>query len=84
MAEYMSIKPFGLNVIPSKTQEQVGKTVEEAIGSLWNPVLDYLSKNEDVFSGNVATEIDKLNLQTMRLGMTMDEGAQVRNLDAQF
>jgi len=85
MADYMSIKPFGLNVIPSKaTQEQVSKTVEEAIGGLWTPVLDYLKKNENVFSGDVSTEINKLNFQTMRLGMAMDEGKEVRNLDTNF
>lgn len=83
-ADYMSIKPFGLNVIPTKTQEQVTQSVEEAIGNLWTPVLDYLKKNEDVFSGDVSSEINKLNFQTMRLGMAMDEGKETRNLDTKF
>jgi len=84
MAEYMNIKPFGLNVIPTKTQEQVRESVEEAIGNLWSPVLDYLKKNEAVFSGNVSNEINKINFQTMRLGMAMDESTEIRNLDTKF
>ncbi len=83
-ADYMNIKPFGLNVIPTKSQEQIKENVEEAIGSLWSPVLDYLKKNEGVFSGDVAGEINKINFQTMRLGMTMNENSEVRNLDATF
>ena len=83
-ADYMNIKPFGLNVVPSKTHEQVKETVEEAIGNLWSPVLDYLEKNDGVFSGNVAEEINKINFQTMRLGMTMDGTREVRNLDTKF
>lgn len=84
MAEAFNIKPFGLNVIPSKSAEQTGKSVEKAIGNLWSPVLDYLEKNENVFKGDVASEINKVNMQTMRLGMTMDESKVTRNLDTKF
>lgn len=85
MSESFNIKPFGLNVIPStKTREQVGKNMEDAIGTLWSPVLDYLKENEDVFSGDIASEINKINFQTMRLGMVMDENKEIRNLDTKF
>ena len=84
MANAFNIKPFGLNVIPDRTAKQAAETVENAIGNLWSPVLDYLEKNNDIFNGNIATEIEKLNIQTMRLGMTMNEENTVRSLDTQF
>lgn len=84
MAEAFNVKPFGLNVIPNRTAEQTEKTVEAAIGNLWSPVLDYLKQNEDVFNGDVASEINKINLQTMRLGMTVDANNESRNLDMKF
>lgn len=84
MAEAFNVKSFGLNVIPSKTAEQTGKSMEAAIGNLWSPVLEYFKENEDVFNGDVASEINKINLQTMRLGMTVDASSERRNLDMQF
>lgn len=81
MVESFNIKPFGHNVIPQRTAEQTGQTIEKAIGNLWNPVLEYLKENEDVFKGDISSEINKLNFQTMRLGMTMNASQETRNLD---
>ena len=70
-----NIKSFGLNVIPEsqqKTVEAAASSVESAISGLWEPILGYLKENENVFSGEVLNEIDKINNQTMRLGMTLN------------
>lgn len=71
-----NIKSFGLNVIPDKqaTVEHTAQAVEGAISSMWEPILGYLEENENVFSGEVSKEIDKINNQTMRLGMTLNAG----------
>lgn len=72
-----NIKSFGLNVIPDRqrTAEHTAQTVENAIGSMWEPILGYLKENDNVFSGAVLQEIDKLQAQTMRLTLTMGPGA---------
>jgi|GEM_PF-1324582 len=90
MAEAFNMRPFGLNVMPQtrhkdgSAQQSTEKTVGKAIEQLWEPVLNYLEKNENVFNGNVIQEIEKANYQTMRLGITMNEGQPLRNLDTQF
>ena len=80
-----NIKSFGLNVIPegenSKTAEFAAKSVESAISSLWEPILDYLKENENVFSGAIETEINKTDYQAMRLGMTLNAGNPTRNIN---
>lgn len=84
VSEY-NVRPFGLNVIPDKnrTLEQTGKTIENALGNLWEPVLDYLKQNENVFSGDIASQIQKLNMQTMQLGTIVNGAQERRNLNIQ-
>ena len=80
-----NIKSFGLNVIPegdrSRTAEQTAKSVENALSSLWEPILDYLKENENVFSGAIQGEIEKTDFQAMRLGMTLNAGNPTRNIN---
>lgn len=78
-----NIKSFGLNVIPDrqKTVERTAETVENAISGLWEPILGYLKDNDNVFSGQVLNEIEKINNQTMRLGMTVNAGNEKRTLN---
>lgn len=89
MVSEFNIKAFGLNVIPDRSQtgenlaSQTAKSIENAIGTLWEPVLDYLKNNENVFSGDVGAEIQKLNMQTMQLGTVVNGGNEIRNIDIQ-
>ncbi len=78
-----NIKAFGLNVIPDrqKTLEHTSQAVEGAISNMWEPILGYLKENENVFSGVVMNEIDKIQNQTMRLGMTINAGIEKRNIN---
>ena len=82
MSTNFNVKSFGVNVIPDLRQgKQAAPTVEKAIGDMWEPVLDYLATNDNVFSGDVAREINKINLQTMQLGTIVNGDREVRNLD---
>lgn len=85
MSTNFNIKSFGLNVIPDvKQREKTAQSVEKAIGDMWVPVLDYLATNENVFSGEVAKEINKINIQTMQLGTIVNADRETRNLDTKF
>ncbi len=89
MVSEFNIKAFGLNVIPDRKEtgenfaSQTAKSIENAIGTLWEPVLDYLKNNENVFSGDVGAEIQKLNMQTMQLGTIVNGKNVIRNIDIQ-
>ena len=78
-----NIKSFGYNVIPDrqKTIEQTAQSIENAINGMIDPLLGYLQDNENVFSGAVEREIEKINSQTMRLGMAMSAGIEKRNIN---
>ena len=85
MVSEFNIKSFGFNVIPDKkmTKENAAKTIENAMGALSEPVLDYLKTNENVFSGDVNAEIQRLNMQTMQLGTIVNSSQEIRNIDIQ-
>lgn len=78
-----NIKSFGMNVIPDKsaTIEQTKDSIESAISGIWEPVLGYLKENDNVFSGQVLQEIEKLNSQAMRLGMTVNGRQEVHSFN---
>lgn len=68
-------RPFGLNVkVPTRTLKQAKETAEKAISGLWEPVVDYFDKADNVFNGNVQEEIAKYNRMAYSLGVTMRKG----------
>ena len=78
------IKSFGLNIIPEKEAVGlVGSSVENALSGLWEPILDYLEENDNVFSGQVLNEIARLDNQAMRLGMTLSAGEEKPQLNVE-
>ena len=85
MVSEFNIKSFGFNVIPDKkmTKENAAKTIDNAMGALCEPVLDYLKTNENVFSVDVNAEIQRLNMQTMQLGTIVNGSQEIRNIDIQ-
>lgn len=83
MAEGNNIlnRPFGLNVsIPSRTLQQAQETAAKNL-NLFNPVMDYLDQNENVFNGDVAREIDKYNRMAYALGAVMRDGKREITFD---
>ncbi|MDD3238315.1 MAG: hypothetical protein PHV37_09505 [Candidatus Gastranaerophilales bacterium] len=54
-------RPFGLNItVPDRTIKQAQETAAKNV-NLFAPVFDYINDNQNVFSGDVAKEIDKYN-----------------------
>ena len=63
---------FGLNItMPTRTIQQAKETMGKAISGLWDPVLNYLDENENVFSGNIADQMERANLFSYNLGAAM-------------
>ena len=60
--------------VPTRTLQQVKDTATKAVNSLWEPVVDYFDKADNVFSGNVQEEISKYNRMAYSLGVTMRKG----------
>lgn len=67
-------RPFGLNIaLPTRTLKQVGQTAQKAF-NFFAPMDEYLKENNQVFSGDVAKEIDKYNRMAYALGSTVRDG----------
>ena len=78
-----NVQPFGLNVISPRTGQQVKESVGDAVNSLWGPVIEYFESNENVFSGEVAKQIESINMETMRLGMELRKGQEKHSFNIQ-
>lgn len=76
-------KPFGLNVqVPERTIKQAGETLENIVKSPTTPLFEFLEKNEEVFNGDVAFEINRTTAQNFTIGSAMrmeDEKVNGRN-----
>lgn len=67
-------KPFGMNIkVPERTLQQAGKTIGDTANGVFEPLFVYLEENENVFTGNVAEEITKVNLASFNIGAKMQE-----------
>ena len=64
---------FGLNIkVPTKTIEQVGKTIGGTAGGVFEPLFTYLEENENVFSGDVTKELNKTYAERFNTLLAMD------------
>ena len=74
--QIISRNPFGLNItLPKKTLEEIQKVAKQELENISvNPFTEYLEKNDEVFSGEVAGEIRKYQAQIYTLGQVMREG----------
>lgn len=69
---FNNAQSFGLNVkVPEKTLRQIGKTAGDVAGGVLEPLFTYLEENKNVFSGDIAYEINKINAENFTMGMTM-------------
>lgn len=65
-------KPFGLNVqVPERTIKQAGETLEGIVKAPTTPLFEFLEKNEEVFNGDVAFEINRTTAQNFTIGSAM-------------
>ena len=65
-------KPFGFNVmIPERTLQQAGETLENIVKSPADPLFKFLEENEQVFNGDLNFEINRLTAQSFTIGSAM-------------
>lgn len=71
---------FGLNVkVPEKTLRQIGKTAGNMAGGVLEPLFTYLEENKNVFSGDIAFEINKVNAENFTMGMMLQQADEKVN-----
>lgn len=81
---------FGLNIrVPERTLRQFGKTAGNVAGGVLEPLFTYLEENENVFSGDITHEINRLNAENFTMGMALQAADEKINgprpkFDAKF
>ena len=64
---------FGMNIkVPTKTLEQIGKTSGNVAGGVFEPLFTYLEENENVFSGDITKELNKVRTANFNTTLIMD------------
>jgi hypothetical protein len=87
MADNYSLNSkFGLNVSSTgaKLKEQaqnVGASLSETVGNLFESMTDFVTKNENVYNGNVEYEIGVASRQAMIIGMNLRAADTKHRLD---
>lgn len=73
--KFISNNPFEFNIqLPKKTLNEVQKVVQKEVEKISvNPIVEYLDKNNKVFTGEVANEIKMYQAQIYTLGQTVRE-----------
>ncbi len=72
MAENFFKQPFGMNIkVPTRTIKQTKESAQGAVSGLWEPLFNFIDENQNVFTGNVAHEIEKYNLMMFNVGAAL-------------
>ena len=75
MAENFINKTFGQNVkIPVKTLKQFEKTAQGSVNNIFEPLFNFIDDNQNIFTGNVANEIEKYTLMTYNINALLKKG----------
>jgi len=77
---------FGLNIkVPERTLKEVGKTASNVAGGVLEPLFTYLEENENVFSGDINKELNRINNSNFNIAMTMaNEDTQTNGVKPTF
>lgn len=71
---FNSGKSFGMNIkVPEKTLEQMGKTAGKTASGVFEPLFTYLEENENVFSGDVTHELNKIYTERFNTQIALDQ-----------
>lgn len=71
---------FGMNIkIPERTLKEVGKTASNVAGGVLEPLFTYLEENENIFSGDISKEVNKINVINFNISMSMAEADKQTN-----
>jgi len=69
MSENFVNQAFGLNIkIPVKTMQQIEKSAQGSVAGVFEPLFNFFSENENVFSGDVSRKIEKYNALQYNIG----------------
>lgn len=75
---------FGMNIrVPQKVIKQSQSTAQNAVSNLWQPLFNFIEKNQAVFTGNIANEIERYNLMTYNIGAALREGKTTGDFNVQ-
>lgn len=70
---FNSAQGFGMNIkVPERTIEQIGKTSASEAGKVFEPLFTYLEENENVFSGDINHELNKIRTANFNTTLLMD------------
>lgn len=76
MTENFFKQPFGLNIkVPTRTIKQSQETAQNAVNGIFEPIFGFIDDNQNVFTGNVANEIEKYNLMMFNVGAALRKGS---------
>ena len=67
-------KSFGDNEVLKGVDYEIHqgeKTAQGMVNSLWEPLFNFIDENQNVFTGNVANEIEKYNLMMFNVGSAL-------------
>ncbi len=82
MADNFVKQPFGMNIkVPTRTIKQTKETAQGVVNNLWEPLFNFIDENQNVFTGNVANEIEKYNLMMFNVGSALRKGNTNGGLD---
>ena len=74
---------FGLNVIPSSpdksTFQQVKETAGNVAGGMLEPLFSYLEENENVFSGDLTTELNRVRVANFNTELILSAADEATN-----
>lgn len=71
---------FGLNIkVPEKTIEQIGKTGTGIAGRVFEPLFTFLEENENVFSGDISHELNKIHTANFNTSLLMNQADEQAN-----
>lgn len=77
---------FGMNIMststaaPDKTVlQQVGETASNMAEGVFEPLFNYLEKNEEVFSGDISEELNKMYNSRFNMEITLSAEDEARN-----
>lgn len=68
---FNNAQSFGLNVAGSRTAKLMGQTASNVAGGVFEPLFTYLEENEDVFSGDLTTELNKTRTRNFNTTLMM-------------
>lgn len=70
---------FGMNIVKTRTMQQVGETATNVAGGVFEPLFTYLEENENVFNGDITHELNKTLVASFNTKMILCEADELTN-----